>query len=120
MTSTKQNSKLIDEYIAQFPQEVQVILVKIRKVIKKSAPGAIEVMSYGVPTFDLDLEHLIHYAAFKKHIGIYPTPSAIVKFKKELEGYETSKGTIQFPLDEPIPYELIQKIVEFRVDSCTD
>ncbi len=105
----------VDEYIQPFPKEIQIILEKIRKLIRKSAPKADENISYGIPTFDMNGKHLVHFAAFKKHIGFFPTPSAIAAFKKDLSGYKTSKGTIQFPLDKPIPYDLMKKIVEFRV-----
>jgi uncharacterized protein YdhG (YjbR/CyaY superfamily) len=104
----------IDEYIALFPAEIQVLLQKIREAIKKSAPEAEEVISYGMPTFKQN-GNLVHFAAFKDHIGFFPTPSGVVAFKKELEPYSTSKGTIRFPMDKPIPFALIKKIVEFRV-----
>jgi uncharacterized protein YdhG (YjbR/CyaY superfamily) len=104
----------IDEYIKQFPDDVKVIMEKIREIIKKCAPEAVEAISYQMPTFKLE-GNLVHFAAYKNHIGFYPTPSGIVTFKKELSGYTTSKGAIQFLLDKPIPYELIGKIVRFRV-----
>lgn len=105
----------IDEYIKLHPTKVQKILQKIRQTIQKAAPKALETISYGIPTFDLNSHHLVHFAAFKKHIGFFPTSSPIPIFKKELIGYKTSKGTIQFPLDQPIPYDLIKKIVLFRI-----
>ncbi len=104
----------IDAYIAGFPPDVQTILQKTRAVIRKAAPAAQEAMKYGIPTFVQD-GNLIHFAGFKSHIGLYPTPSGIVAFKKELAGYASSKGAIQFPLDKPIPYALIEKIAKFRV-----
>jgi len=107
-------STTIDEYIAQFPKEIQEILSKIRSLISKEAPTAEEAMTYGIPTFKLN-GNLVHFAAFKKHIGFYPTPSGIEAFKKELTEYEISKGTVRFPLDKPIPYVLIKDIVKFRV-----
>ena len=106
--------KDIDEYIAGFPKDVQQILKKIRSTIKKAAPDAEEAISYQMPTFKLK-GNLIHFAAFKNHIGIYPMPSATEKFKKQLSRYESGKGSIRLPLDEPIPYELIDKITKFRV-----
>ncbi|MGY4884156.1 MAG: iron chaperone [Nanobdellota archaeon] len=104
----------VDDYIIKFPKDIQDILQKLRQTIKDSAPHAKEAMSYGAPAFQLN-GNLVLYAAFKNHIGLYPTPSAIKKFKKELDGYETSEGTIKFPLDKPLPFDLIKKIVKFRV-----
>ncbi|MEH7125969.1 DUF1801 domain-containing protein [Bacillus sp. JJ1773] len=108
--------KSIDEYILQYPQEIQEILKTIRKVIKESAPNAEEKISYAMPTFALN-GNLVHFAAFKNHIGLYPTASGINTFKQELSGYKTSKGAVQFPIGKPIPYELISKIVKFRVEE---
>jgi len=105
--------KDIDEYIAGFPKDVQKILNKIRSTIKKAAPKAEEAISYQIPTFRLN-GNLIHFAAYKNHIGLYPAPRAVEKFKKELERYGAGKSTVTFPLDEPIPHDLITKIVEFR------
>ena len=104
----------IDEYISQFPEDVQHILVKIRAVIRDSAPKAVEKISYQMPGFYLN-GMLVWFAAHTHHIGFYPTGSGIEAFKEELSGYKGSKGAVQFPLDKPIPYELIGKIVEFRV-----
>ena len=106
--------KTIDEYIAGFPQEVQEILQKIRQTIRAAAPDAEEKISYQIPTFTLK-GNLVHFGAFKKHIGFFPASSGVAKFKRELAEYKTSKGTIQFPLDEPIPFALISKITKFRV-----
>ena len=104
----------IDEYIAGFPPDVQVILQKIRATIRKAAPSAEETIKYQIPTFTLH-GNLVHFAAFKKHIGFYPTPAGTEKFKKELAVYKSAKGSVQFPLDKPIPYSLISKIAKFRV-----
>ena len=104
----------IDEYIAGFPQDVQEILEKIRMTIRKAAPDAEEIINYGIPTFTLN-GNLVHFAGFKNHIGFYPTPSGIEKFKNELSVYEGAKGSVQFPLDQPMPLGLISKIVKFRV-----
>jgi uncharacterized protein YdhG (YjbR/CyaY superfamily) len=106
--------KTIDEYIAGFPPEVQVILERIRTTIREAAPGAEETISYQMPTFKLK-GNLVYFAAFKKHIGFYPTGAGIEQFKSELTLYEGSKGTARFPLDKPIPLDLIDKIVRFRV-----
>lgn len=108
--------KSIDEYIAQFPQDIQEILNKLRQVIKESAPDAEEKISYGMPTFVLN-RNLVHFAAYKNHIGFYPTPNGINTFKQELSEYKTSKGAVQFPIGKPIPYELVSKIVKFRVSE---
>ena len=104
----------IDEYIVQFPIEVQEKLQKIRNVIKESAPDAVEKISYQMPTFYLH-GNLVHFAANKNHIGFYPTPSGIEAFKHELLQYKSSKGAVQFPKDKPIPYGVISEIVKFRV-----
>ncbi len=104
----------IDDYISKFPPEIQEILSTIRKVIKEAAPDAKEKISYQMPTFELH-GNLVHFAAFKNHIGFYPTPNGIDAFKEELSVYKGAKGSIQFPLNEPMPYELISKIVKFRV-----
>ena len=106
--------RTIDEYIAGFPDEVQETLQKIRKTIRTAAPDAEETISYQMPTFTLK-GNLVHFAAFKKHIGFYPTPTGIAKFKKELSVYEGAKGSVRFPLDKPIPFALIGRIVKFRV-----
>ena len=106
--------KTIDEYIAGFPQDVQEILEKIRVTIRKAAPDAQEAIKYQMPTFTLK-GNLVHFGAFKKHIGFYPVPTGIEEFKDELAVYEGGKGSVQFPLDKPIPYDLIGRIVEFRV-----
>jgi uncharacterized protein YdhG (YjbR/CyaY superfamily) len=104
----------IDEYIAEHSLEVRQILEEIRTVISKAAPQATEDIKYGLPTFVFH-GNLVHFGAFKSHIGFYPTPTAIDMFKKELSSYEVGKGTIQFPVDRPIPFALIGKIVKFRV-----
>ena len=111
---TSNNYSTIDEYIAIFPENVQSILSELRSVIKKTAPDAKEKISYQMPTFTMN-GNLVHFAGYDKHIGFYPTPSAIEKFKNELRDYKTSKGAIQFPIDKALPYELIIRIVEFRV-----
>lgn len=104
----------IDEYIAQFPLEVREKLRKIRKIVQKAAPEATEKISYQMPTFYF-FGNLVHFAAFKSHIGFYPTPSGITTFDEELAPYKRAKGSVNFPLDKPIPYDLIEKIVRFRV-----
>jgi uncharacterized protein YdhG (YjbR/CyaY superfamily) len=110
--------KTIDAFIAQYPPAVQEILHKLRALVKHEAPEAVEALTYGIPTFKLNGKNLIHFSAFATHIGLYPTPSAIVAFKKELAPYKTAKGSVQFPLSSPIPYELIRKITLFRIREC--
>ena len=104
----------IDEYIATFPEDIQKILEELRATVKAAAPEAEEKISYQMPTFFLK-GNLVHFAAFKNHIGLYPTPSGTQAFKRELSSYQGAKGSIKFPIDEPLPLELIRKIVEFRV-----
>lgn len=104
----------IDQYIHGFPEPVQDLLSELRTTIRSAAPQAIEKISYQMPTFYL-YGNLVHFAAFKHHIGFYPTPSGITAFQQELKIYTTSKGAIQFPIDQPLPLKLIKKIVEFRV-----
>jgi uncharacterized protein YdhG (YjbR/CyaY superfamily) len=110
----------IDDYIATYPPEVQAILEKIRALIREAAPDAQEAMKYGIPTFTLNKGNLVHFGAFPKHIGFYPTPSGIEAFKDELSVYEGAKGSVQFPLDRDIPYDLISRITEFRVKEVQD
>jgi uncharacterized protein YdhG (YjbR/CyaY superfamily) len=106
-------SSVIDEYISRFPEDVQAALQDVRRMIADSAPGAEEAMSYGIPTFRLN-GNLVHFAAFKDHIGLYPTPSGIKEFKEELSEYRPAKGSVRFPLGRPLPLDLIGKIVIFR------
>ena len=105
----------IDEYIAGFPANIQKLLQQVRNTIKKAAPGAEEAIKYAIPTFTLNGGNLVHFAAFKNHIGFYPTPHGIEAFEKELSAYKGAKGSVQFPLDHPMPLELISKIVKYRV-----
>lgn len=114
MENRQSDYNSIDEYIGTFPKEVQEILKKLRAVIKEVAPNAEERISYRMPTFS-QKGNLVHFAAYEKHIGFYPTPSGIQAFKNELSVYEGAKGSIKFPIDEQLPYTLIGKIVRFRV-----
>jgi len=114
MKTTQTAPQTIDEYIAGFPADVQDVLQKIRKTIHEAAPEATEKISYQMPTFYLQ-GNLVHFAAFKEHIGFYPVPTGIEKFKKELSVFKQGKGSVQFPLEQPMPYDLITKIVKFRV-----
>jgi len=112
--TNKTTPKDIDSYIAGFPDDVQAILQELREAIKEAAPQAEEAISYQIPTFRLK-GNLVHFAAFKNHIGFYPTSSGIEKFKNELSAYKLARGTVRFPLDRPLPLGLISKIVKFRV-----
>jgi uncharacterized protein YdhG (YjbR/CyaY superfamily) len=106
----------IDEYIAGFPEDIQEYLKEIRETIKKAAPDAREKISYAMPTFELN-GNLVHFAAFKNHIGFYPAPSGIASFSEELSVYKSGKGSIQFPLGSKLPVDLITEIVRFRVQE---
>jgi uncharacterized protein YdhG (YjbR/CyaY superfamily) len=109
----------IDDYIKTFPPDVQAVLEKLRQTIKSAAPEATEAISYQMPTFKLRGKNLVHFAAWKSHVGFYPTPSGTATFNRELEPYKVSKGSARFPLDKPIPYSLVSKIVAFRVKEIT-
>lgn len=118
MKPTKTNFTSIDQYIKTFPTDIQEKLESMRKAIHGAAPEATEAIAYQMPTFKL-FGNLVHFAAFKNHIGFYPIPSGIEVFKKELSEFVTTKGGIQFPFDKPLPLELVKKIVAFRVSENT-
>lgn len=118
MEDNQSGFETIDEYIAMFPQQIQGILQELRRVIRETAPEATEKISYQMPTFYL-YTNLVHFAAFKNHIGFFPTSSGVEAFADKLTGYKTSKGTIQFQLNQPIPYDLVREIVEYRVQENT-
>ena len=105
----------IDEYIGEYPPATQTALRKMRALIKAAAPDATETISYAIPTFDLNGAHLVHFAAYERHVGFYPTGSGVAAFKDELTAYKSAKGSVQFPLGQPLPADLIRRIVEFRV-----
>lgn len=107
----------VDQYISAFPEDVQVILRKIRSIIKKAAPDAVESIAYHMPAYKTNKKVLVYFAGFKQHIGFYATPSGHEEFSRELSKYKHGKGSVQFPLDKPIPYDLIKQIVEFRVEE---
>lgn len=107
----------IDEYMSGFPKDVQKILQKVRATIRKAAPKAEETISYGIPTFKLNGQYLIYFAAYKKHFAIYPVPGGDAEFKEEIAPYQAGKGTLQFPLDGPIPLTLIRKAVKFSIQD---
>ena len=108
----------IDEYIAEFPSETRTMLEEMRALIRESAPGATETISYAIPTFDLN-GRLVHFAGFKHHVGFYPTGRGVEAFKEELAPYRSGKGSVQFPIGKPLPADLIRRIVEFRVEQNT-
>lgn len=108
--------KTIDEYISSFPKPVQSLLQQVRQTIHKAAPEAEEAISYAIPTFKLN-GNLVHFAAFKNHIGFYPAPTGLKEFEKDLSPYMQGKGSVQFPLDQPLPIALITKIVKFRAEQ---
>ncbi|MBK6324429.1 MAG: DUF1801 domain-containing protein [Chloroflexi bacterium] len=114
MMEDKLKPKNIDEYIAAFPEDVQVMLAELRATIQAAAPAAEEKISYQMPTFALN-GNLVHFAAFKNHIGLYPAPTGMEAFQEELSVYKTGKGSVQFPIDQPLPLDLIRKIVQYRV-----
>ena len=105
----------IDEYIADFPAATQAALQEIRTIIRRLAPEATETISYAIPTFDLNGKHLIHFAGYAKHVGLYPTPVGMDEFAADFAPYKTGKGSVQFPLDQPLPIDLIERIVRFRL-----
>jgi uncharacterized protein YdhG (YjbR/CyaY superfamily) len=114
-----QSIKTIDDYIAGSPRCLQKTLEKIRQTIKKAAPDATEAIKYQIPTFVTPAGNLVHFAACKTHIGFYPSPSGIEKFKEEFAAYKTSKGAVQFPLDSNIPFDLIKRVVEYRLREAS-
>lgn len=116
----KKNSSDIDKYIKNFPPDVQARLEQVRAVIRKAAPDAWEGISYGMPAYKLNGRPLVYFAAFKKHIGFYATPSGHTAFSEELSKYKQGKGSVQFPLDQPLPLDLIRQITEFRVIENRD
>src|SRR5918993_2967826 len=116
----KNKFQTIDEYIKTFPEDVQIILEKIRQTIRKAAPEAEEAISYGIPAFRLNGRGLVYFGAWKNHIGFYPTPSGIEAFKKELARFKQEKGSVQFPLDKPISIGLLKKIVRYRVTEILE
>ncbi|MEQ9438850.1 MAG: DUF1801 domain-containing protein [Cyclobacteriaceae bacterium] len=114
MESNATKTTSVDEYISMFPEDIQMKLQQLRQTVREAAPETEEVISYAMPTYKLH-GNLVHFAAFKKHIGFYPAPSGITAFQEELAAYKGAKGSVQFPLSEPLPLKLIQKIVKHRV-----
>jgi uncharacterized protein YdhG (YjbR/CyaY superfamily) len=113
--ANRSTANSIDEYIAGFPPETQAVLEELRALIKANAPGATETISYAIPTFDLNGRHLVHFAGYARHVGFYPIPSGLEAFKEDLKPYKVGKGSVQFSLNQPLPTDLIRRIIEFRV-----
>ena len=105
----------VNDYISSFPEDTQRILIQIRKIILQEAPDAIESIAYKMPAYKMNGKPLIYFAGFKNHIGLYATPSAHSEFKDVLSGYKQGKGSVQFPINQPVPFDLIRKIVKFKV-----
>lgn len=114
MVVSRKQFKTIDQYIDSFPEDRRSLLNELRQTIREAAPEAEETINYGIPTFTLN-GNLVHFAAFKNHIGFYPTPTGIEAFKEELSPYNRAKGSVQFPIDQPLPLSLIRRMVEYRV-----
>lgn len=115
--SMRSTARTIDGYIAEFPPDTQRALEQVRALIAAEAPDATETISYAIPTFDLNGRHLVHFAGYARHIGLYPMASGTAAFQEELKPYKSGKGSIQFPLNKPLPVELIRRIVAFRFDE---
>lgn len=113
----RSTAQTIDEYIAEFPEQTRRALEEVRAVIREAAPGAVETMSYAIPTFDLDGRHLVHFAGYAHHVGLYPGADGIAHFAGELTGYKSAKGSVQFPLDRPLPLDLVRRIAAYRVEQ---
>jgi len=120
MEDKKKQFKTIDAYIKTFPKDVQHILEEMRQTIRKAAPQAVETISYQMPTFKLEGKGLVYFAAFKNHIGFYPIPSGIEAFEEELSRYKQGKGSVQFPINQPVPFDLVRRIVRFRVKEALE
>src|SRR5689334_22554015 len=113
----KQHFTTIDEYISTFPQETQAILEKMRQAIRKAAPDAVETISYDMPTFDLNGKHLVFFAGWKHHISLYPIPTGDVAFQEKIAPYKRVRSTLQFPLNKPVPYDLVEQIVGLLISE---
>lgn len=120
MSQMQTKRTTIDGYIADYPEKVQAILQEVRRTIADEVPAATEAIAYGIPTFKLRGKNLVHFGAYKNHIGFYPTPSALDAFTEELSVYASGKGSAQFPLSEPMPLDLIREIVRFRVTQIPE
>jgi uncharacterized protein YdhG (YjbR/CyaY superfamily) len=112
-------ARSIDEYIARFPPETRSVLEELRTLIRACAPDATETISYAIPTFDLHGKHLVHFAGWKQHVALYPVPSGVASLQTALEPYMSGKGSARFPLGEPLPADLIRRIVDFRIEEVT-
>jgi uncharacterized protein YdhG (YjbR/CyaY superfamily) len=117
--TNRSSATTIDRYIAEFPPEVRQVLEEVRAIIRATAPEAVENISYAIPTFDLNGKHLVHFAGYAGHVGLYPTPSGLEAFKDEFARYKSGKGSVRIPLGEPLPADLIRRVVEFRIAEVT-
>ncbi len=115
MSVPRSTALSIDDYLAEFPPETRAVLEELRALVREIAPDATETISYAIPTFDLNGRHLVHFAGYAKHVGLYPTPTGMAAFDEELAPYKRGKGSARFPLGQPLPIDLIRRIVEFRV-----
>lgn len=113
--TARSSATSIDEYIAGFPSETQAVLREMRQVIRAVAPEATETISYAIPTFDLHGRHLVHFAGYEHHVGLYPAPTGMEAFSADFARYKTGKGSVRFPLGQPLPVDLIRRVVEFRM-----
>lgn len=112
----RSSARTIDEYLAEFPPETRRALEEVRAAIRETAPDAVETISYAIPTFDLKGRHLVHFAGYERHVGFYPGADGIAAFAGELTGYKSAKGSVQFPLDRPLPLDLVRRITAYRVE----
>lgn len=117
MTPAGAEPGVVDAYVAGFAEPTRAVLAELRELVRAAIPGATETMAYGIPTFDLHGKHVVHVAGYARHVGLYPTPSGMEAFEAELAPYRSGKGTARFPLDAPLPVDLIRRIVAFRVDE---
>lgn len=112
----RSTAQTIDEYIAEFPEQTRRALEEVRAAVREIAPDAVETVSYAIPTFDLRGRHLVHFAGYERHVGFYPSPDGIAAFAAELAGFKTAKGSVQFPLDRPLPLDLVRRMTAYRVE----
>lgn len=118
--TNRSSASTVDEYIAEFPPEIQKVIEEMRALIRATAPAATETISYAIPTFDLNGRHLVHFAGYEHHIGFYPGGGGTEAFRDELGQYKIGKGSVQFPLGQPLPTDLIRRMVEYRVEKVTE
>jgi uncharacterized protein YdhG (YjbR/CyaY superfamily) len=117
LTVPRSAAQTIDEYIAGFPEQTRRALEEVRAAIREAAPDAVETVSYAIPTFDLRGRHLVHFAGYERHVGFYPSPDGIAAFAAELAGFQSAKGSVRFPLDAPLPLDLVRRMTAYRVEQ---